>query len=532
MESYSQGETALLITDCKEDPSRLLGFLDRFIDLADLVEQERDLGEQLLKSDNSIAAAEDKTARLPNLSELLNDALQKLAALKAEKAGELVELEQAVAEGREFRKNVADRLNKVFQSLKSTLEVNTLADTVLASEPPVLTVDRAQLQRIKDAVGAIQLTIDGLAQTWAEAAKGHIRAIKSELEGWQAQETKVAEKIEEKRRDLKKKGIELNPKYIRDLAARAASYRTDISALLEEKRRLSVLRRDRAALVRKRKDCRAQISARRVAWAARISAQLRGTVRGYEISIKFREGRLSPATAELLKELTGWRTSQVPRAHLVTELYTPFELIEIARRKDADALAKVTTATGDQALSRDDIAQLLNLVARPGTVRRLEAIPYEDLPRIRVTKVRMVNGKTEAVTRDFARLSLGQQQAVLLSILLFSTSIVPLIIDQPEDNLDNEFIYRTIVGNLKRVKERRQVIVVTHNANLAVLGDSELIIPLKATSDLAQVVDRGSIDADETRRVTCDILEGSEEAFRRRQEIYRLPAHSRVKGSL
>jgi hypothetical protein len=111
--------------------------------------------------------------------------------------------------------------------------------------------------------------------------------------------------------------------------------------------------------------------------------------------------------------------------------------------------------------------------------------------------------------RDFSKLSLGQQQAVLLSILLFSQSNEPLVIDQPEDNLDSEFIYKTFVRSLRRVKEKRQVIVVTHNANIAVLGDAELIVPLRASSDKSVVRDRGSIDTPCTKDLACTILEGA-----------------------
>ena len=122
--------------------------------------------------------------------------------------------------------------------------------------------------------------------------------------------------------------------------------------------------------------------------------------------------------------------------------------------------------------------------------------------------------------RDFSRLSLGQKQSVLLSLMLSAESNLPLIIDQPEDHLDSEFIYQTLVPVLRRAKERRQVIVVTHNANIAVLGDAEQIIVLKATDDNGRVVSRGSIDHPATKAFACAILEGSDEAFRRRAAIY------------
>ncbi len=117
-------------------------------------------------------------------------------------------------------------------------------------------------------------------------------------------------------------------------------------------------------------------------------------------------------------------------------------------------------------------------------------------------------------------MSLGQQQSVLLGILMLSKSKKPLIIDQPEDHLDSEFIFKTIVKNLRKIKETRQVIIVTHNPNIAVLGDAELIIPLKSTSIKSFVIGDGSIDRKDTRDVCCEILEGGHSAFIQRKRIY------------
>ena len=104
--------------------------------------------------------------------------------------------------------------------------------------------------------------------------------------------------------------------------------------------------------------------------------------------------------------------------------------------------------------------------------------------------------------------------------MLSSNSDRPLIIDQPEDNLDGEFIYTTLVPVLRRAKERRQVIIVTHNPNVAVLGDAEQIVVMKAMNDRGEIVARGSIDHTETRDAACAILEGAREAFLRRAKMY------------
>jgi DNA repair ATPase RecN len=76
---------------------------------------------------------------------------------------------------------------------------------------------------------------------------------------------------------------------------------------------------------------------------------------------------------------------------------------------------------------------------------------------------------------------------------------------------------------LRRVKERRQVIIVTHNPNVAVLGDAEQIVVMKALNGRGEIVARGSIDHEATKDAACAILEGAREAFLRRAKMYGIP---------
>ncbi len=118
------------------------------------------------------------------------------------------------------------------------------------------------------------------------------------------------------------------------------------------------------------------------------------------------------------------------------------------------------------------------------------------------------------------QLSDGQRHTILLTIAMLAESNVPLVIDQPEDDLDNAFIFTSIVTTLRAIKEKRQVILITHNANIAVLGDSELILPMFRENDYGKIKDRGSIDKDKTKKCVVDILEGGSAAFMRRKEMY------------
>ncbi|MDO9028359.1 MAG: ATPase, partial [Candidatus Roizmanbacteria bacterium] len=125
--------------------------------------------------------------------------------------------------------------------------------------------------------------------------------------------------------------------------------------------------------------------------------------------------------------------------------------------------------------------------------------------------------------KEIDHLSIGQKCTALLTLILLENPY-PLIIDQPEDDLDNAFIVDDIVNKLRKEKERRQFIIATHNANIPVLGDAELIVALTASANNATIETGafGSIDDESIKEVVKNTLEGGRQAFDMRKEKYGL----------
>ena len=109
----------------------------------------------------------------------------------------------------------------------------------------------------------------------------------------------------------------------------------------------------------------------------------------------------------------------------------------------------------------------------------------------------------------------GQKTAAILAFIL-SYGEEPLIMDQPEDDLDNHLIYDLIVTQLRDAKLHRQVIVVTHNANIVVNGDAELVVALTARGGQTRKKCCGSLQQKEVRETVCAVMEGGKEAFENR----------------
>ncbi|MDE0507455.1 MAG: ATPase [Gammaproteobacteria bacterium] len=146
----------------------------------------------------------------------------------------------------------------------------------------------------------------------------------------------------------------------------------------------------------------------------------------------------------------------------------------------------------------------------------LEAIDFDDRVGLELN-VSHTNEKYRALDR----LSTGQQCTAILHLLLLDNPD-PLVMDQPEDNLDNAFIAERIVQELRAAKTERQFLFATHNANIPVFGDAEWIGVCSSSEDRAAMPAeaQGSIDIPLVRDRVASILEGGKEAFMQRKEKY------------
>lgn len=117
--------------------------------------------------------------------------------------------------------------------------------------------------------------------------------------------------------------------------------------------------------------------------------------------------------------------------------------------------------------------------------------------------------------------SLGQRASALILFVLSLKENDVIIIDQPEDDLDNQTIYEDVIKLIRDMKPGVQFIFATHNPNIPVLGDAELVHAC-SFMDEKVAVQSGSVDAQDTQKTIVNIMEGGQEAFNRRKEIYKI----------
>lgn len=287
----------------------------------------------------------------------------------------------------------------------------------------------------------------------------------------------------------------------RDEAARQVLRLGGVKALLVElEAGLSEATRERARLLGAFTALRRERFDRRSAIAADISARLGGKVRVI-VTADAELGAYRDFLVSIMKK--SGRQYNAPIDKIIAAV-APVDLGELADRNDAGALSAIADITAEFAETL-----LHNLREHPERRYELDVIDREDVPRIEL--------RVGDEWRSAERLSTGQKSSAILPILLLESE-APLLIDQPEDNLDNSFISDAVIPQLREVKRGRQLLAITHNPNLPVLGDAERVIVLEADGRSSRAV--AQTDLNGAREHILRLMEGGLEAFRVRQERY------------
>ncbi|MHA7685552.1 TrlF family AAA-like ATPase [Cupriavidus sp. PET2-C1] len=529
MENYRQGATNEISRKVQSDPLALLTFLDTLVQLEESVQEEDAIREKLIEIQPAIAKALTNVARIPNAEKDLKLKSGQLEKLRTDKGEEVIALQQQLESERRTRGTLEQSIGSLESAVSCEALIEITEGIKLLVSPSGIKLAADEATAILNGTHAFEVEVRASNQTLSKAAERYVATVQSQIDSWKKKEETSIGQIEQKKAELLKHGIRLDMPFIQKLVsdeARAKQTLANLKTWIAERDRR---RGEYNDLLQRRWAARAEVSKKRTAFAAKANAALRGTLSDLFVSLKFDANGLAPEAERIVIDAMGWRTLQQLKAGALIRGLTMPRLLECIRAKDIDRIVELKNEDDAPIFGKSEAEQLLERLSEAETLFNLETVAVHDRPRLNVTKrFDAADGRPKFVPRDFKRLSLGQQQSVLLALMLTSESNAPLVVDQPEDNLDSEFIYKTLVPVIRAAKERRQVIVVTHNANIAVLGDAELIVALKATNDRAKVVTRGSIDHPQTCEAACSILEGSREAFDRRAAIYGDGARVRV----
>lgn len=526
VEGYDQDRIAEIIRGYRKDPDLLGGFFDAFVDLAPVTERLAEIRSDIGANAELLAPLHDATTRKEAATRSLGEAQVKLQAIEKTRLKAALEWQRLLAKERALRDAMVGRLNEIRADVAG---VDVAVDaTALLSEAEIEDIaampGKDLLEGTEQQPGLMAMVgdLEQSLRTWREQGEttvsGAMSSIEPRIAQWSEYERRVEARIAEIAQELRDQGVNPNMGELNRLTTQEAAAKQAIRQAESDLARAVELRKDRAKLVT---DYRQQQAARyylRSQATQRLTDDLNKSLKTFKVKLGFRQGARIEAYEQWLRSVMGQRIFKAPRPAELCRAIHPTELADSIRKKQSSRLTALRDGAGNGFFaSKQEADEFIAMVA-PAQVDVLEAVQVSDLPEITLTTE--INGEIRPVA--FENLSFGQKASILLGALLFAEDVEPLIIDQPEDHLDSAFISQTVVATLRHVKEQRQVILATHNANIAVLGDAELIVPLQGYGGHGMIRDAGSVDAATTSSRACEILEGGEAAYLRRGEMYGL----------
>jgi hypothetical protein len=347
--------------------------------------------------------------------------------------------------------------------------------------PETMRLLKSQIDLLQAHVGSVKLLDEGIRQaqaTLGDQSRQLRRTLDVAAKGAGEATARVARLREDvvRRESLSTRLMELRSTH-QNLQIQRGKHLDELDSIRETK---FLARRDTCealnSLLSPRIDLRVVRYGIQADYAARLSSVLRGTRLHYN--------QLAPVLAAAL---------------------TPRELVEAAESGDAHTVANIA------GIDVERVDKIFDAIRENGGGEIL-ASELEDL-----IELRLLDGAEYKLSKN---LSTGQRCTAVLPLLLEQRGRV-LIIDQPEDHLDNGFIAETVVRSITTRPTEDQLIVASHNANIPVLGEARKVVVLESDGTRARLASEDSLDSPSSVEAITRIMEGGKEAFARRGRFYR-----------
>ncbi len=502
VEIYSQDQ----IEEIANDPLFQLKLIDKFVgdriketnkQVHSCIRQLDANAADILKLRRELVEMKEQITELPEVTE-------KLKAFQIEEGGEEARALQRESQSkalREQERRSLERVQQAFSDLEDTLHAaaselqarigECFGDEILRGPNGQLL---REVQRIVDT--AVQGLFRKLEEAgWSSESTRHAIAPKqAELETIQLKQEKVYQDLLERFEKEKDKAKE------RDRLLRRQTQLQDVQRRLEKKTEdLQQHENTRRTLLHRLSDLKDERYRMRAEVADMLTGHLAPTIR---VRIE-QYGNVESYRNLVMENMKGSGVRYTQIVDKLVQRIPPQDFAAIIHRGDAEALKDQVEIDIDRA------SRVVQQFRDTKAVFDVEVVELHDRPTIEL--------KDGQDYKDASSLSTGQKCTTILPILLLE-SASPLLIDQPEDNLDNAFIYETVVKSVREVRARRQLIFVTHNPNIPVLGDAQRVFVLQSTGRQASVKSLGTVD--EVKEDIETILEGGKEAFEERQKRY------------
>jgi ABC-type lipoprotein export system ATPase subunit len=510
------------------DPEFQLRLLDAFvkdeigkleIDEREILQKCKQIADDIIIIEEKISSEQDMVSQLPAVDEKIRR-MENVGYQETVKEKQLYDQEKRIIEKADSQvENVVNALDEFASSLKIDLE--TFPDDKVDGLPnyQFLKAIKASLTRIN------------------EKLEEHLDSIKTHITEEWAGNSKEKHEWE---KSYQKKEVQYN-KLINEMSTEG-DISTDLFIQLQDQRSELLEIKDQLEKDKKRRD---KLYSERENFIKKLheardkeyqirkekAKQLSGAMKKVKVEIKPQGNR--EVYKEFLYDLFHGFNVYKSELDKIAEAFNPEENSHYKTYRNTQCLSK---AIRTEKIRQDEDESILEKVFgcnSDAMKRNISSLPIEklyELEEFHIPDLPIISLKVDDQSsryRPLDKLSVGQRCTALLSIILLE-STNPLLIDQPEDDLDNQFIFDQIVESLRNEREKRQFIIATHNANIPVSGNADLIMVLKAGIPEGQAAENGrvaegglgSLDVDSVKEYVTNILEGGSNAFLIRRNRY------------
>ena len=415
----------------------------------------------------------------------------------------------------EKEKQLDQRITAEIDELKTAIQTvkDSLPDSAFLAEPAItnlphatlLSQQRTLLEKLTLDANALLKQFDQIITSVTDENQVHHQQL---VEGVNAQESLLEKAFKEIPASQGKSGKEIGMAY-QQLLQQIEQIKPQQITLQQRQQLIDELENKRKLLLSELSETQAHRSAKLLKGVKRINKKLAGKLK-LNINV---EGNRTP----LMRFLMACKLDGVGEKRLLWTTDNDFSPANLSAtiRQGIDTLQKQQW---------DIVPSVANALMKLSQVNLLELEELELPDEINI-ELNVAHDSNETY-RPLEKLSIGQQCTAILHLLLLDNQD-PLILDQPEDNLDNAFIADRIVNELRAAKVVRQFLFATHNANIPVFGDAEwigvlnvvYIVDGKGKGEIP-LTQQGAIDRPAIQKLAADILEGGESAFNQRREKY------------
>ena len=488
-------------------PAGRLNIIDNFIkessNLKEIevsaISQVESYSQELVQLTSKANDNEDKTLALPQLISQLKEleAEEKKVMEVSEKAAEKSKILNQLTNEYVERSGIIEAIKTTKQSNESlTTSVQTTITQNIYEIPQTLN----DLPKLKEAEPirskAIKMINEGLNKL--KEINIILEHELSEKEKEQAELTKKGQLIRKEVDQYKEGAGELSRK-MQNIKKEVSKIEAIKSQTKDMRARILMIRERRDKALNELETARSKTTQLRQDVCDNLNQVLKPKIR-----IKLEElSQLNDYEEVLVNAMKGSGIRYNDLAPIISHSVPPRVLLNIVENNEVEEFVSLTSINKDRAFKV--ISALKTSIDKIATVRLEDEINFE-----------LLDGSEY---KGFDELSTGQRCTVILPIILEHQDTV-LIVDQPEDHIDNAFIVDTLISSIRRRATSTQIIVTTHNANIPVLGGASEVIHLNSDGTRGYVVNEGELGSPKIVEAISNVMEGGKEAFKRRAEFY------------